>query len=117
MPGIVALSHPGRERYAHFRVNGFKAAEAAKQCRISRNTAYRWEADSEVKSRIAFLDKQSVQVRRDVREPIIRPISFGTNDVLMDLWEIGHNGKSEHARVSALNTNRRHPADAGQMYN
>lgn len=43
MPGTAALSHPGREKYAHFRVNGFKAAEAAKRCRMSKNTAYRWE--------------------------------------------------------------------------
>ena len=104
MSGSFVLSHPGREKYAHLRSQGYKSASAAKLCHVSKNTACRWGADGEVKARIAFLTKQSVEVKRDVEETGIRPISFGTNDVLMDLWEIGHNGKSEHARVSALNT-------------
>jgi hypothetical protein len=99
--GSSALSHPGREKFAHFRVNGFKAAEAAKLCRISKNTAYRWQGDSEVKARIAFLNGQSVQARRDVKETVIRPITFTPNDVQLRLWEIAQNERSLGAAAVA----------------
>ncbi len=39
---------------------------------------------------------------RDEKEMVIRPITFGTNDIVMTLWEIGSKGESERARVSAL---------------
>lgn len=102
MPGSAALSHPGREKYAHLRSRGLKGAKAAKLCHVSKNTASRWAADCEVKARIAFLTEQSPQDGRDEKERVIRPITFGSNDIVMSLWEIGSEGESERARVSAL---------------
>jgi hypothetical protein len=102
VPGSSALSHPGREKYAHLRSQGYKAARAAKLCHISKNTACRWAADGEVKVRIAFLTEQSLQNGRDEIEGVIRPITVRPNDIVMTLWEIGSKGESERARVSAL---------------
>jgi hypothetical protein len=102
VPGSSALSHPGREKYAYLRSEGFNGAKAAKLCYVSKNTACRWAADGEVKARIAFLTEQSRQDGRDEIESAIRPITFRPNDIVMTLWEIGSKGESERARVSAL---------------
>ncbi len=102
IPGSTALSRPGREKYARLRSEGFKGAKTAKLCHISKNTACRWGAEDEVKARIAFLTEQFLQGGRDEKERVIRSITFGTNDVIMALWEIGSEGESERARVAAL---------------
>jgi hypothetical protein len=102
VPGSSALSHPGREKYAHLRSEGFKGAKAAKLCHISKNTACRCAANDEVKARIAFLTGESLQEGREEKESVFRPITFRPNDIVMSLWEIGSEGESERARVSAL---------------
>jgi len=102
VPGSSALSHPGREKYAHLRSEGFKGAKAAKLCHISKNTACRWAGDDEVRARVVFLAAQSLQDGREEKESVFRPITFRPNDIVMSLWEIGSEGESERARVSAL---------------
>jgi len=84
------------------RLEGFKGAQAAKHCHISKNTASRWAADGEVKARIAFLTEHSLQNGCDEEDRVIRPITFGRNDLIMTLWEIGTKGDPERARVPAL---------------
>ena len=100
--GAAVLSHPGREKYSQLRAEGFKGAKAAKLCRVSKNTAYRWDADGQVKARIAFLTGQSLREKRGASKSGVRPITFDRNDLIMELWEIGTKGDSDRARVSAL---------------
>lgn len=102
--GSRRLSHTVKERFASLLASGAKRRQAQRECKISRSTARRWEADSAVQSRIDFLQRQTNERAGEQEQP--RQITFGRNDVLMELWDIGTSKDDPHiggrARVAAL---------------
>jgi hypothetical protein len=102
--GSLRLSRTDKERFASLLASGAKRCHAQRECKISRSTARRWEADSAVQSRIDFLRRQSNE--RAEKHEQNRPLTFGRNDVLMELWDIATSRDDPHiggrARVGAL---------------
>lgn len=103
-PNSLPLSHPAKERFCQLRATGCVIAHAAAGCDISEASAYRWLKDTQVRARIAQLQFEDIKRRENIVDYPQRRITFSRNDVVMELWEIGHYGENERARVSALST-------------
>ena len=87
-PGSARLAQPAQESYARYRAKGMKQVDARKLCRISKNTAGRWEKKPAIKARIRFLVDKELGNLYGEQTREIRRITFGSNDILLALADV-----------------------------
>ena len=87
-PGSAPLAQPAQESYARCRAKGMKQVDARKRCKISKNTAGRWEKKSAIKARIRFLVDRELGTLDGEETKEIRGITFGRNDIIWVLADV-----------------------------
>ena len=97
---------PHLEQFAKAVAEGCSHAEASQIAGRSAGSASYLFRQSGVRERISELRAiRAAATESAMREQgamTIRPITFGANDIIMELWNIGKDGQSERAKVSAL---------------
>jgi hypothetical protein len=102
-PSSESLPRIAQEKYARLKAQGAKQVDALKICKISKNTAGRWEKDSAVQARINYLVNQTLEDQRSECKKEYRKISIDRNDIIMGLADLAGNPLTrDSARVAAF---------------
>lgn len=97
-----SLPRIAQEQYARLMAQGAKQVDALKICKISKNTAGRWNKEPAVKARINYLVNQTLKDQRTECRKEYRKITIDRNDIIMGMADLAQNPLTrDSARVTA----------------